>query len=225
MKAVIFDLDGVITDTAEYHFQAWGSLAATLGIPFDREFNEQLKGISRTESLDKILGRGNRSEAYSYEDKRELAARKNTEYQRLISAVTPADVLPGIHALLTELRDARIGIALASASKNAAFILERLELTHYFDSVVDVTAIRHGKPDPEIFLTGAANLGVQPADCIGIEDAQAGIQAIKSAGMFAVGVGTPLQMQGADMMVATTAELSLRMLEDHFSEFVQTDAL
>ncbi|MGW9529705.1 beta-phosphoglucomutase [Paenibacillus terrae] len=225
MKAVIFDLDGVITDTAEYHFQAWGSLAAALGIPFDREFNEQLKGISRTESLDKILARGNQSDAYSDEDKRELAARKNTEYQRLISAVTPADVLPGIHALLTELRDARIGTALASASKNAAFILERLELTHYFDSVVDVTAIRHGKPDPEIFLTGAANLGVQPADCIGIEDAQAGIQAIKSAGMFAVGVGTPLQMQGADMVVATTAELSLGMLEDHFSEFVQTDAL
>ncbi|WP_025686344.1 beta-phosphoglucomutase [Paenibacillus maysiensis] len=218
MKAVIFDLDGVITDTAEYHFQAWGSLAATLGIPFDREFNEQLKGISRTESLDKILARGDRANAYSADDKQELAAQKNTEYQRLISALTPADVLPGIRALLTELRDARIRIALASASKNAAFILDRLELTHYFDSMVDVTAIRHGKPDPEIFLTGAANLGVQPADCIGIEDAQAGIQAIKSAGMFAVGVGTPSQMQGADIVVATTAELSLRMLEDYFSK-------
>lgn len=216
MKAVIFDLDGVITDTAEYHFQAWGSLAAALGNPFDREFNEQLKGISRIESLDKILERGDRANAYSDDDKRKLAAQKNTEYQRLISALTPADVLPGIRALLTELRDAGIGIALASASKNAAFILERLELTYYFDSVVDVTAIRHGKPDPEIFLTGAANLGVQPADCIGIEDAQAGIQAIKSAGMFAVGVGTPSQMQGADIVVATTAELSLRMLEDYF---------
>ncbi|MGW8959422.1 beta-phosphoglucomutase [Paenibacillus sp. NPDC055715] len=216
MKAVIFDLDGVITDTDEYHFQAWGSLAATLGIPFDREFNEQLKGISRMESLDNILARGDRANAYSDDDKRELAAQKNTEYQRLISALTPADVLPGIRALLTELRDAGIRIALASASKNAAFILERLELTYYFDSVVDVTAIRHGKPDPEIFLSGAANLGVQPADCIGIEDAQAGIQAIKSAGMFAVGVGTPSQMQGADIVVATTAELSLRMLEDYF---------
>ncbi|MGM1022588.1 MAG: beta-phosphoglucomutase [Bacillota bacterium] len=218
MKAVIFDLDGVITDTAEYHFQAWHSLAATLGIPFDREFNEQLKGISRTESLDKIMARGDQANVYSADDKQELAAQKNTEYQRLISALTPADVLPGIRALLTELRDARIRIALASASKNAAFILDRLELTHYFDSVVDVTAIRHGKPDPEIFLTGAANLGVQPADCIGIEDAQAGIQAIKSAGMFAVGVGTPSQMQGADIVVATTAELSLKMLEDYFSK-------
>lgn len=218
MKAVIFDLDGVITDTAEYHFQAWGSLAA-LSIPFDREFNEQLKGISRTESLDKILARGNLSDTFSEEGKQELATRKNTEYQRLISAVTPSDILPGIKALLTELREARIGIALASASKNAAFILERLELAYYFDSVVDVTAIRHGKPDPEIFLTGAANLGVQPADCIGIEDAQAGIQAIKGAGMFAVGVGTPSQMQGADIVVATTAELSLSMLEAHFYEF------
>ncbi|KAF6571827.1 beta-phosphoglucomutase [Paenibacillus sp. SEL3] len=219
MKAVIFDLDGVITDTAEYHFQAWASLAAALSIPFDREFNEQLKGISRTESLDKILARGNLSDTFSEEGKQELATRKNTEYQRLISAVTPSDILPGIKALLTELREARIGIALASASKNAAFILERLELAYYFDSVVDVTAIRHGKPDPEIFLTGAANLGVQPADCIGIEDAQAGIQAIKGAGMFAVGVGTPSQMQGADIVVATTAELSLSMLEAHFYEF------
>ncbi|MEC0181996.1 beta-phosphoglucomutase [Paenibacillus peoriae] len=225
MKAVIFDLDGVITDTAEYHFQAWGSLAAALGIPFDREFNEQLKGISRTESLDKILTRGNLSEAYTDEDKRELAAQKNTEYQRLISAVTPSDVLPGIASLLTELHDGGIGIALASASKNAAFILEQLELTRYFDSVVDVTAIRHGKPDPEIFLTGAANLGVQPADCIGIEDAQAGIQAIKSAGMFAVGVGTPSQMQGADVVVASTAELSLGMLEEHFREFTKRGSL
>ncbi|WP_440117064.1 beta-phosphoglucomutase [Paenibacillus sp. QZ-Y1] len=224
MKAVIFDLDGVITDTAEYHFQAWESLAATLGIPLDREFNEQLKGISRMESLDKILARGEAG-AYTVERKLELATQKNTEYQRLISAVTPADVLPGIHALLVELREAGIGIALASASKNAAFILERLELTHYFDSVVDVTAIRHGKPDPEIFLTGAANLGLQPAECIGIEDAQAGIQAIKSAGMFAVGVGTPSQMQDADIVVASTAELSLRMLEDCFSEFVKKGAL
>ncbi|KAF6617003.1 HAD-IA family hydrolase, partial [Paenibacillus sp. EKM208P] len=142
---------------------------------------------------------GNLSDKFSEEGKQELATRKNTEYQRLISAVTPSDILPGIKALLTELREARIGIALASASKNAAFILERLELAYYFDSVVDVTAIQNGKPDPEIFLTGAANLGVQPADCIGIEDALAGIQAIKGAGMFAVGVGTPSQMQGADI--------------------------
>lgn len=193
-----------------------GQLGGSAEHPFDREFNEQLKGISRTESLDKILARGNLSDKFSEEGKQELATRKNTEYQRLISAVTPSDILPGIKALLTELREARIGIALASASKNATFILERLELAYYFDSVVDVTAIRHGKPDPEIFLTGAANLGVQPAECIGIEDAQAGIQAIKGAGMFAVGVGTPSQMQGADIVVATTAELSLSMLESHF---------
>src|SRR5689334_12696558 len=105
MKAVIFDLDGVITDTAEYHFQAWGSLAEALSIPFDLEFNEQLKGISRTESLDKILARGNLSNTFSEEGKQDLAIRKNTEYQRLISALTPADVLPGIQALLKELRE------------------------------------------------------------------------------------------------------------------------
>ncbi|WP_454190179.1 beta-phosphoglucomutase [Paenibacillus sp. Marseille-Q7038] len=216
MKAVIFDLDGVITDTAEYHFLAWKSLADELDLPFDKEFNEKLKGVSRMESLELILSLGDA--VYSDEEKKALAEKKNDLYKEMIAKVTPADLLPGIESLLKELQEAGIGIALASASKNAPFILDRLGVTHYFNHVVDVNLIKQGKPDPEIFLTGAAKLGVLPEDCVGIEDAEAGIESILSAGMYAVGVGTPAQMQKADLIVSSTAELSLSLLKQHFKQ-------
>ncbi|MBD7966790.1 beta-phosphoglucomutase [Paenibacillus gallinarum] len=216
MKAVIFDLDGVITDTAEYHYLAWKSLADELDLPFDKEFNEKLKGVSRMESLELILSLGDA--AYSDEEKNALAEKKNDLYKEMIQKVTPADLLPGIEALLKELQEAGIGIALASASKNAPFILDRLGVTHYFNHVVDVNLIKQGKPDPEIFLTGAAKLGVLPEDCVGIEDAEAGIESILSAGMYAVGVGNPAQMQKADLIVSSTAELSLSLLKENFKQ-------
>lgn len=211
VKAVIFDLDGVITDTAEYHYLAWKSLADELGLPFDKEYNEKLKGVSRMESLELILALGDAE--YTDEQKYQLADQKNELYKEMIKKVTPADLLPGIESLLKELKEAGILIALASASKNAPFILDRLEVTHYFDHVVDVTQIKNGKPDPEIFLTGAAKLGVLPSDCVGVEDAEAGIESILSAGMYAVGVGTPAQMQKADLIVSSTSELSLDLLK------------
>lgn len=216
MKAVIFDLDGVITDTAEYHYLAWKSLADELNLPFDKEFNEKLKGVSRMESLELILSLGDK--AYSNEEKKVLAEKKNDLYKEMIQKVTPADLLPGIESLLKELQEAGIGTALASASKNAPFILDRLGVTHYFNHVVDVNLIKQGKPDPEIFLTGAAKLGVLPEDCVGIEDAEAGIESILSAGMYAVGVGTPAQMQKADLIVSSTAELSLSLLKENFKK-------
>ncbi|WP_160032097.1 beta-phosphoglucomutase [Paenibacillus sp. An7] len=216
MKAVIFDLDGVITDTAEYHYLAWKSLADELNLPFDKEFNEKLKGVSRMESLEFILSLGDA--AYSDEEKKALAEKKNDLYKEMIAKVTPADLLPGIEALLKELQEAGIGTALASASKNAPFILDRLGVTHYFNHVVDVNLIKQGKPDPEIFLTGAAKLGVLPEECVGIEDAEAGIESILSAGMYAVGVGTPAQMQKADLIVSSTAELSLSLLKENFKQ-------
>lgn len=216
MKAVIFDLDGVITDTAEYHYLAWKSLADELNLPFDKEFNEKLKGVSRMESLELILSLGDT--AYSDEEKKALAEKKNDLYKEMIQKVTPADLLPGIEALLKELQEAGIGTALASASKNAPFILDRLGVTHYFNHVVDVNLIKQGKPDPEIFLTGAAKLGVLPEECVGIEDAEAGIESILSAGMYAVGVGTPAQMQKADLIVSSTAELSLSLLKKNFKQ-------
>lgn len=216
MKAVIFDLDGVITDTAEYHYLAWKSLADELELPFDKYYNEKLKGVSRMESLELILALGNVS--YSEEEKKALAEKKNDLYKEMIKKVTPEDLLPGIEALLKELQVAGIKTALASASKNAPFILERLGVTHYFNHVVDVNLIKQGKPDPEIFLTGAAKLGVSPENCIGIEDAEAGIESILSAGMYAVGVGTPAQMQKADLIVSSTAELSLSLLKENFKK-------
>lgn len=216
MKAVIFDLDGVITDTAEYHYLAWKSLADELQLPFDKQYNEKLKGVSRMKSLELILAVGNVS--YTEEEKLALAEKKNDLYKEMIKKVTPEDLLPGIESLLKELQEAGIKTALASASKNAPFILDRLGVTHYFNHVVDVNLIKHGKPDPEIFLTGAAKLGVSPEDCVGIEDAEAGIESILSAGMYAVGVGTPAQMQKADLIVSSTAELTLNLLKENFKK-------
>lgn len=216
MKAVIFDLDGVITDTAEYHYLAWKSLADELKLPFDKTFNEKLKGVSRMESLELILSLGDAT--YSDEEKQALAEKKNDLYKEMIAQVTPRDLLPGIESLLKELQQAGIGTALASASKNATFILERLGVTRYFDHVVDVNTVKQGKPHPEIFLTAAVKLGVPPEDCVGIEDAEAGIEAILSAGMYAVGVGTPAQMQRADLIVSSTAELSLALLRERFKK-------
>jgi beta-phosphoglucomutase len=197
--AVIFDLDGVITNTVHYHFLAWKRLADELNIPFDAAFNERLKGIDRMGSLDLILGRVHR--ATTAEERRALADRKNTYYQQLIATMTPADLLPGAVEALIDVRQAGFSIALASVSRNAFTVLDRLGITDRFDYIVDAAQVRHGKPDPEIFLTAAEYIGVPPARCIGVEDAAAGVQAIKAAGMYAVGVGDLLALAQADRVI------------------------
>ncbi|AZR72846.1 beta-phosphoglucomutase [Anoxybacter fermentans] len=197
-KGVIFDLDGVITDTAEYHYQAWKRLAEKLGIPFDRKFNEKLKGVSRMESLNIILSRSNKS--YTQEEKERLAEEKNADYKELIAKITPDDLLPGAGEVLESLKKHGYKLALASASKNASFVIKKLKVEHYFDYIVDAATIKNSKPHPEIFLTAAKGLGLAPEYCIGVEDAQAGIEAIKRAGMFAVGVGSST-LKGADVMI------------------------
>lgn len=209
IKGFIFDLDGVLTDTAEYHFQAWKRLADKLGIPLDREMNEQLKGISRMDSLDRILTLGNRAENYSIEEKERLADEKNEDYKKLILDVTPADLLPGITDLLADLKAAGIRLALASASKNGPVIMEKLGIADLFDTVVDPAGLENGKPDPEIFSKGAEQLQLNPTECVGVEDAQAGIEAINAAGMFSVGVGKKEVMEKADYAVADTSKLKL----------------
>ncbi|WP_379138579.1 beta-phosphoglucomutase [Paenibacillus sp. sgz500958] len=201
VKAFIFDLDGVIVDSAEYHYLAWGQLALELGIPFDRSYNERLKGVSRMQSLELILENSKDFRGYSEAEKLMLADRKNEHYKQLIEQITPADLLPGIARLLHDILEASLRIGLASASHNAPAIVKRLQIADCFDVIVDPGTLKKGKPDPEIFLTAAAQLGVPPKSCIGIEDAQAGIQAIKDAGMFAVGVGENVSMQGADMII------------------------
>lgn len=209
LKGVIFDLDGVLTDTAEFHFRAWQDLGEKIGISFDRAFNENLKGISRMESLERILEHGGQAAAYSLAEKEALATEKNDDYKELIKEITPVDILPGVQKFLDDCRAAGLKLALASASKNGPDILANLGLTGYFDAIVDPATLAKGKPDPEIFLKGAAMLGLEPAECIGVEDAEAGITSINGAGMFSVGVGTPESMKDADLFVEKTADLDL----------------
>ena len=207
-KAVIFDLDGVITDTAHYHYLAWKRLADSVDAPFDAAFNEQLKGVDRMGSLDLILARAPRT--YTLEEKRALADAKNTHYQELIATMTPADLLPGALRALEEVRAAGLHIGLASVSRNAFTVLDRLGIRDRFDDVVDAATIVNGKPDPEIFLTAAAHLGVDPGDCLGVEDAAAGVASIKDAGMFAVGVGSPDVLHRADRVIPSMAAFRLQ---------------
>ncbi|UUI83787.1 beta-phosphoglucomutase [Bacillus halotolerans] len=219
MKAVIFDLDGVITDTAEYHFLAWKHIAEQIDIPFDRSMNESLKGISREKSLENILIYGGAEASYTNAEKQDLLHQKNKYYQTLISKLTPEDLLPGIGRLLRELKVENIKIGLASSSRNAPEILRRLEIIDNFHAIVDPTALAKGKPDPEIFLTAAALLGVSPADCAAVEDAEAGIAAIKSAGMFAVGVGYEQSMHDADLIVRQTCDLTFEVLNEEWKSY------
>jgi beta-phosphoglucomutase len=206
-KAFIYDLDGVITDTAEFHFLAWKKLAEELGILFDRQFNEQLKGINRMDSLDRILNLDPSLPPFSIEEKEELAARKNEYYLKLIEAINPSHILPGITALLAANKEANIKIALGSASKNAPAILEKLGLTGYFDYIVDASKVENGKPDPETFTTAADALEIAYSDCIGLEDSAAGIEALNKAEMFSVGVGDAAHLAHADYLVGDTSAL------------------
>lgn len=208
MKAVIFDLDGVITDTASYHFKAWKQLAAELGIEIDEQFNEQLKGISRIESLERILSKGNVLEQYSAEEIHRLAEQKNEVYKELINGLSSADILPGILPFLKELKENDIKIALASASKNAPFILEKLEINPFFDTIVDPASLSKGKPDPGIFLKAAEQLSVNDTDCVGIEDAPAGVDAINAASMVSIGIGSPEQLGKAHVVFPSTEQLT-----------------
>lgn len=198
-KAVIFDLDGVITDTAHYHYLAWKRLAATQGVAFDEAFNEQLKGIDRMGSLELILGAT--AQHYSPQQKLALADAKNRHYQQLIATMSAADLLPGAVAALDTVRAAGLKIGLASVSKNAFSVLDRLGIRDRFDDVVDASALENSKPHPEIFLTAARHLGVAPADCLGVEDAVAGVASIKAAGMFALGIGSPRVLTEADLVI------------------------
>jgi beta-phosphoglucomutase len=222
LEAVIFDLDGVITDSAEYHYLAWKELAEELGLDFDREKNERLKGVSRMESLEIILE--NSGLQLSDQEKLALATKKNENYKVMIERITPADLLPGIGELLNGLQARGISVGLASASHNAPLILDRLEAARWFQAVADPGAIRKGKPDPEIFLKAAEMLGADPGNCIGVEDAEAGVSAIQAAGMKAVGIGAAEQLGAADLLLSSTSELTVEKLLRLF-EGLSTDTV
>ncbi|CAM3850088.1 beta-phosphoglucomutase [Mesobacillus thioparans] len=217
LQAFIFDLDGVITDTAEYHFLAWKALAEDLGITFTREDNEELKGVSRMDSLEKILELGGRTGDFSAEEKEALAEKKNEHYLTLIQNITPADLLPAIKELIADIKAKGLKLGLASASKNAFTVMESLGMKSEFDIIVDAKTVVNGKPHPEVFLRAAEMLGVEPEACIGVEDAAAGVQAIKAAGMFAVAVGPTESFEIADIVYASTDELSFEKIVEVYN--------
>lgn len=210
IQALIFDLDGVLTDTAEYHFLAWQQLATQLGIEFSRADNELLKGVDRMGSLELILQLGQKQ--LSLDEKLMLAEQKNTEYLKLVESMSPADLFPGVLPLFSSLKAAGVKTALASASKNAALVLQKLCIPDLFDYVADSNLIKNGKPDPEIFLTCAQALGVAPERCIGVEDAPAGVTAIKAAGMYALGIGEEHALTQADLVIPAISALDQTLL-------------
>jgi beta-phosphoglucomutase len=211
-KGFIFDLDGVIADTAKFHYIAWKALASQLGIEIDEVFNEQLKGISRLDSLERILEHGNKTGQFSVAEKEAFAERKNTHYVELLQNLSPADILPGVKTFLEKAHKLGIPCAIASASKNAPFILEKLQLIDYFIVIIDPATLTKGKPDPEIFLKACEALNIEPQDAVGFEDAQAGIAGIKKAGMLAVGVESNESLAAADICVQQLDTLDINSL-------------
>lgn len=213
LKAVIFDLDGVITDTAAFHFMAWQKLAESLGIKLTKEFNENLKGVDREESLRRILALGNQEMVVTTAEKQALADQKNTDYVSLINQITPKDILPGIVQLLDDLQANKILIGLASASRNAPKILNNLGLATAFDTVVDPTTLKEGKPSPEIFIKACQQLKIAPHEAIGVEDAYSGIQAINHAKILSVGIGDKETLKAADYVLPTTQALTFEQIK------------
>ncbi|MDO4880547.1 MAG: beta-phosphoglucomutase [Capnocytophaga sp.] len=196
MKGYIFDLDGVIVDTAKYHFLSWKKIGAEYDFELTHELNEQLKGVSRVESLKKILHWANVS--VSPEKFEELATRKNTDYLSYVEKMNENDILEGVKSFMEKAKKENVKIALGSASKNARLILEKIGIISYFDAIVDGNDVSKAKPDPEVFLLAAKKLGVPNENCVVFEDSEAGIQAAKTAGMQAIGIGCPEVLQQAD---------------------------
>jgi beta-phosphoglucomutase len=216
----IFDLDGVLVDTAKYHYLAWKRLAKELGFAFSEQHNERLKGVSRMASLDILLEVGG-VKGLSEEEKQRLAAKKNDWYVAYIRQMTPAEILPGVVDFLQQLKAARVKTALGSASRNAPLILERVGLAHFFDAIIDGNSITKAKPDPEVFLQGAQALGMPANRCVVFEDAEAGIEAAHRAGMKCVGVGNPAILHKATVVIpgfesVTWPDLENRLLEHRY---------
>lgn len=198
-KGFIFDLDGVIVDTAKYHYVAWKKIANELEMDFSEDQNELLKGVSRTRSLEILLEIGGIEKTTS--EKEILATQKNEFYLTLIENLSPTDLLPGTKDFLLDTRENVIKIALGSASKNAAYILKKLGISNLFDARIDGTMVTNAKPNPEVFTKAANLLGIKPNDCLVFEDAQAGVDAAKNARMKCIGIGKNDALKGADIVV------------------------
>lgn len=211
IKACIFDLDGVIVDTAHYHFLAWKRLADELNIPFTEHDNERLKGVSRLRSMEILLEIGGVSMDSAQQDS--LANRKNGWFVEYIDQMKPDEIFPGVKSLIDQLQHAGIKVALASSSKNAKTVIKLLGIEKMFEVVVDGSMVTHSKPDPEIFLMAAQLLQTPASECLVFEDAEAGVEAALAAGMKCVGVGNAKQLHRANQIVPTTATFNIHDLE------------
>jgi beta-phosphoglucomutase len=207
IKALLFDLDGVIVSTEKNHFEAWRETASKLGIPFSEHDNEALKGVNRVDSLKQILKLGNKT--VSAEEFESLLVFKNDMYLDSITTLSKDDLLPGVHALLLQAKSMGVKIGLGSSSKNAPMILTRLGITNLFDVIIDGNGVTHPKPDPEVFLNGAKALALAPSDCLVFEDALSGIAAAKAGGFIAIGVGNPMLKGVADVYFNELTEFRL----------------
>lgn len=212
IKACIFDLDGVIVDTAHYHFLAWKRLANELGHDLTEQENESLKGVSRMNSLEIILHLAGIS--VSEVHKEMLANKKNAWFVDYVERMIPEEIFPGVRQLIHELKSNGIKVGLASSSKNAKTVIGLLQIQHEFDVIVDGTMITHTKPHPEIFLTTAEKLKVDPKDCIVFEDAEAGVEAALAAGMRCIGIGSPILLNKANKVFSKTAEFKISTLRE-----------
>lgn len=214
----VFDLDGVITDTAKYHFQAWQEIAKSeLGISITPEVNELLKGKSRLDSLNEILNFGQQIGVHSATELSKIATKKNKRYQELIADMTDVDILPGVTEFLHELSNAHYRMAVASASFNAPRIIQQLGLTAYLNKIVDPSSVQNGKPAPDLFMAAADLIHSEYATTIGVEDAIAGITGIKAAGMFAIGIGSVKVLPTADMVIEASSQLNLQSIQHAFA--------
>mgnify|MGYP000123780232 CR=1 FL=1 len=212
MKGFIFDLDGVIVDTAKYHYLAWKQLADHLGIPFTIEDNEKFKGVSRKRCLELLLEMGDLQ--VSEEQFASWLEEKNADYLNYIATMDASEILPDVSRVLDFLKERNVPMALGSASKNAVPILEKVGLTDYFSTVVDGTQVVKAKPDPEVFLIAASRLHLPPEDCVVIEDAQAGIAAANTAGMYSLGIGAAEVLSEADAVFMDFTEMQPSFLEE-----------
>ncbi|MFT8767211.1 MAG: beta-phosphoglucomutase [Lentilactobacillus hilgardii] len=213
IKGFVFDLDGVITDTSVFHSQAWHQVADKVGAPWSKELEDGLKGISRMDSLEMILKAGNLSDQYTEDQKVALATEKNTNYLKLVDQMTPDNILPGIKGFLDDIQSHGYLLSLASASKNAPKVLEKLQLTTYFPKIVDPKTLSKGKPDPEIYLKGAELINLKPEQCIGVEDAAAGVESINAAGETSFGIGDKQIQKDADINFEDTGEMTLTNIQ------------
>lgn len=217
IKGFVFDLDGVITDTSVFHSQAWHQVADKVGVKWDDDLADALKGISRMDSLNLILARDHKENDFTATEKDALATEKNDNYLKLVNQMTPANILPGIAAFLADLKAQGYLLSLASASKNSPLVLKKLGLGDYFPKSVDPASLKHGKPDPEIFRRGAEILNLDPTQCIGVEDAAAGVQSINGAGETSIGIGDPKVLAAADINFTDTAQLTLANIQAAFA--------